>query len=441
MNSCLLKEAQILYLVYREGLSSVFQSQVLTPLSLLATQGYGVQLGIFTPLGQFFRRDSRRKWQAQFATMGQSLRGRVHRIPSPPTRARWLWNDVRGLRAWISRCSEATAPFVLHCRCVEATTIAIRARAQFPLAKVIFDCRGDEPAEFGEQHRLTAEQMNTWPPELARRYRLLKQDTDTAVNQADAVVCVSHALAESLQQQRDLKEARVGVVPCCVDLKAFDFPCETRSQVRLKLGVSKNLVITYCGSLAWYQLPEHSIRVFKLLAQLTSAAHFLAVTTQPAGMRALLRKAGISETDATVLSLPPHDVPEYLTASDAGLLLRENSQVNHVAAPVKFGEYLASGTPVILTPGIGDYSEATVRFRLGEVIDLRESDTQLRERLRPWLKKIVSENGAIRERCRAFVREHLDWSRHLPTVTGLYARLLKNPPLVKDFHVETGRHT
>lgn len=49
-------------------------------------------------------------------------------------------------------------------------------------------------------------------------------------------------------------------------------------------------------------------------------------------------------------------VKKYLSAANAGIIMRKDVTVNNVESPIKVGEYLACGLPVILTKGIGDYS-------------------------------------------------------------------------------------
>jgi len=42
-----------------------------------------------------------------------------------------------------------------------------------------------------------------------------------------------------------------------------------------------------------------------------------------------------------------------------------------VASPIKFGEYLCCGLPVIMTPGIGDTEEIIEKHRIGRLLDLK----------------------------------------------------------------------
>ena len=46
--------------------------------------------------------------------------------------------------------------------------------------------------------------------------------------------------------------------------------------------------------------------------------------------------------------------------------------VNNVASPIKVAEYLACGLPVIMTQGIGDYSEDLAREPVGLLLDERK---------------------------------------------------------------------
>ena len=51
--------------------------------------------------------------------------------------------------------------------------------------------------------------------------------------------------------------------------------------------------------------------------------------------------------------------------------MRDNVLVNNVASPVKVAEYLACGLPIIMTKGIGDYSEDLNREGIGLLLDDR----------------------------------------------------------------------
>ncbi len=55
-----------------------------------------------------------------------------------------------------------------------------------------------------------------------------------------------------------------------------------------------------------------------------------------------------------IRSLQHEEVPEWLSAMDAGLALMRPGPATRASAPTKVGEYLASGMAVAATVGVGD---------------------------------------------------------------------------------------
>jgi hypothetical protein len=170
-------------------------------------------------------------------------------------------------------------------------------------------------------------------------------------------------------------------------------------------------------------MPNESLKLFNRLKLIEPRAYFLAITTQPDGMRRVIRHAGLRPEDAMVVSVPHDEVASYLTAADVGLLLREKSPVNEVASPVKFGEYLASGTPVIMSDGIGDYSALTRRERLGLVLDSNWSDDIVTAQLRRFFLDYAAATTEWRSRCRRSADQFLNFSQYVPSMVEVYRHL------------------
>ena len=127
-------------------------------------------------------------------------------------------------------------------------------------------------------------------------------------------------------------------------------------------------------------------------------------------MHAAILDAGVEQSTTTVMSVTSDEVPQILAASDLGLLLRENSIVNAVASPVKFGEYMAAGIPLLISQGIGDYSDAVRDQGLGICVDIGTSDENLQRMLAEGLPAII--DHSLRERCRAFAYDNLRWDNY-----------------------------
>jgi len=418
-------QVDLVYAVRSEALSSVFTSQVLARLSGFG-EGLAIEVVVLTPIGQRLRPKWRRLTNGLVETARSSHNLTLRYLPSPPTRAQWLWDEGRMFCQWLRR-RYGSQPVVVQCRNAPMTALAIAARQRLPHLRVIFDCRGALADEFLNEHRLEETGRARWAPDARQTYDELHRSEALAARESDAVFCVSHAMVDLLRARYDVPEDRFTMVPCCVSDGALAGRPESRQQLRSSLGLADRLVVVYSGSLAWYQLPAESLRVFRLLQRIHPSAHFLALTTDPDRMQVQLRQAGITGGAATVLSLAPEAVPDYLAAADLGLLLRESTLLNRVASPVKFGEYLASGTPVILTDGIGDYSAMAKSHRLGIVVELGQDDSRLEAQLRSGTEATDMLEPRARERCRSFAATHLCWRRYLPTVRSVYDRLAGAP--------------
>ena len=151
------------------------------------------------------------------------------------------------------------------------------------------------------------------------------------------------------------------VIPTFASRKQFFFDPERRKGTRQALGLQARYVVISSVSLrGHWQVPEKLVEAFLTIRQVRPTARFL-VLTQGTDRRYIephLERAGVAADDVRLLSCPHTQVVDHLCAADVGLLLRERHPVNEVAAPGTFAEYVLSGLPIIMTEGIGDFSEA-----------------------------------------------------------------------------------
>ena len=410
-------KTKLVYLVRRESLSSVFLSQVIRPMSLVAESGVDVEIAVLTPLGQIFRKPLRNRWADILAAVPTSLVGRVHRLPTPPSRMVWPWFEHMQLARYLRRRTQPGQLLIVQCRNSTATQLALHVKRWVPDIRVVFDCRGVLDHEFLYKHGVT---YDSAPESLRNEAAKITQEQQIAAVQSDAVFCVSESMVCHLIQECGIAKEKCVVVPCCVDVAHFAQASERRDEMRQRLGLDQRFVVTYCGSLASYQMPEESIELFCRIKRIEPKAHFLAITTQPIAMEAAVRAAELSSQDATVVSVPHRQVAAYLAAADVGLLLRKRSPVNRVASPVKFGEYLASGTPVILSDEIGDYSKLAPLQRVGMVLNSDWPEALVTQRLQEFLQSYASSTSEWRCRCQQTAHRHLDFANHLPKIRQTY---------------------
>lgn len=180
------------------------------------------------------------------------------------------------------------------------------------------------------------------------QYRFLKQKESRVIGKADRILTRTKAAIPLLTGTPS--DPRFHVVSNGRDPRQFrPLSADERERIRTGLGLDeKELVLVYCGSLG----PQYCVQEMLALPELAAvhgiACKLLVLTGSPE-----LLGAGLSER-VIVRSLPFSEVPRYLGAADIGLAIREPFPSMAGVAPIKLGEYLLCGLPVLASRGIGD---------------------------------------------------------------------------------------
>jgi glycosyltransferase involved in cell wall biosynthesis len=403
--------AKLIHVIGNEILSPIVESQVYRPLAAQASrEGAEGMVVAVLPLGYLLRSRLRRavgdllqRYLEQYGISTRIVYGGTSRL-----RAR-AW-EVASLRHCLRKALPSRKGSVVLGRNCQAASLVLDAVAGLKHApQTVFDCRGDEPFEVVGTLGGGWDPQN-WSQKVKEAFDLEQRQQSRAC-QADRIIAVSEIMAKVLHERHGADLAKVTLKPCAVDLAVF--PPPDKQAARKLLGFDDRLVVSYLGSLAWYQLPDQGIRLFKLIKQHRPEALFLGITTEPERLMAMLAEAGLGAGDFKVISVPSKDVAKYLPAADLGLLLREANPVNAVASPVKFAEYLACGLPVLVTTGIGDYSSIVEKERLGGVVDIHDDDQTLSAALSGILQRLDAD-GQSGGRARRFAEETLNLAPKQP---------------------------
>jgi glycosyltransferase involved in cell wall biosynthesis len=90
---------------------------------------------------------------------------------------------------------------------------------------------------------------------------------------------------------------------------------------------------------------------------------------------------------------------------DFGVIFRDDRIRSKVCAPIKLGEYLASGLPVLCMNQIGDTDEIVSEYKVGIVI---EDEKEIQNKLKEIIE--LKNDPEIRLRCRKAAEEKLSLS-------------------------------
>lgn len=184
-------------------------------------------------------------------------------------------------------------------------------------------------------------------------------------NESRRIICERHP---------HLNEGQIFRVVNGKDISVFNaIPDEKRQEMRTSLGVLKEeVLVVYCGTIApQYCLDEMFHWFNKLLAQGVKA-RFMLLTGQVDIVKAH-DQYQVFEDQIILKTVQAKEVPRYLGASDVALGFRRAKFSMKGVAPIKIGEYLLCGLPVICSKGIGD-TEKDLQD-LGSVIVIDECNT------------------------------------------------------------------
>jgi glycosyltransferase involved in cell wall biosynthesis len=309
----------------------------------------------------------------------------------------------------------AFAPDYVYIRSYVNLALARRIAAR-TAAQTVFDVRGLTQAEKIEQ--------NEHVRGLARRAALHARAAligvleRRAVRRADKVLAVSHALAHWMR--RHTGRGDIEVVPCCVDAETFKPDLAARAQVRRDLAWAEDdPVVVYSGSMSVQQRIEETLRLLAQAQRMNPRIKVLLLTYHQAQAMNLAKRCELAEGSFAVRSAPNSQVPRWLSAADAAILLRQNILMNNVASPIKVGEYLACGLPIICSRGIGDHSGLVERTGAGVLLEDAELASAGPRKACELLAQACG--GAMRDRARAVALENLAWSAHVDTYRRVYS--------------------
>ena len=192
------------------------------------------------------------------------------------------------------------------------------------------------------------------------QYKLMKSAETKMLKSADAVITRSQkAIDIHIDHIGESFRSKFSVVYNGRDKNLFAYQAQLREKVRQELGLKDELLFVYAGSLGPQYCLTEMLEIFQAYAE-KRAAKFLILT----GNTAFAEQNIPLELKAHVIlkSVPSEKVSFYLNGGDVAFGLRKPTFSMQGVAPIKLGEYLLCGLPVIASKGIGDTEKILENF-------------------------------------------------------------------------------
>jgi hypothetical protein len=264
-------------------------------------------------------------------------------------------------------------------------------------AKLAFDADGfmqDERVEFGD-----------WDPEGAN-YRVLREVEAQTVRAADTVITRTERAKRILLARAgpSVDPHNIHVIPNAKDEHAFRplSPSE-RESVRKSLRVpGDSMLLVYCGSVGDQYHPREMLDFFRHVRAFRSDAKMLLLTGHEERARNEAQAARLDADSLIIRRVPPDEVPGYLGAADIAVAFRTPSFSQQAVSPIKIGEFLLCGLPIVTNAGVGDLDDHLCGFPGAHVVNGLDPKTLLAAA--KWA--VAADLGALRAPCRSRGLEH-----------------------------------
>jgi len=219
------------------------------------------------------------------------------------------------------------------------------------------------------------------------QYKLMKSAETKMLKNADAVITRSQkAIEVHLETIGAESRNKFSVVFNGRNKDHFKLNSEARQKAREELKLTDEFLFVYAGSLGpQYCFPE-MLEIF-INHTTTHDSKFLILT----GNIHFAKQNIPAELTSNIIlkSVQSAEVPFYLNAGDVAFALRQPSHSMQGVAPIKLGEYLLCGLPVIASKGIGDTDDILENFDECYLFDHSSGLQTQKQNIAEFLEKAI----------------------------------------------------
>ncbi|MGC3947720.1 MAG: glycosyltransferase [Chryseolinea sp.] len=244
------------------------------------------------------------------------------------------------------------------------------------------------------------------------RHRKLEKIEGTIITNADVVLTRTSVAADYLSKKYKAVRSKFIQVTNGRNPSLFNFSEEARSEVRSSLGIPMDAtVLVYCGSIGPQYGVDEMLYIHKRLREFKTNVFLLVITNNVERMNEKLKNT--QGENVVVKGVPVGEVPMYLSAADISLALRKDAFSMVGVSPIKLGEYLLMGLPVVASARIGDTEQILKDQDFAFVLD--NFDQSNLDNAISWLENVIPRADTIRTSVREFAMPRFSLERSVET--------------------------
>ena len=257
-----------------------------------------------------------------------------------------------------------------------------------------------------EPHSLYMKEFGIWSPQ-SLKYKILHQVEVWQATKADYVTAPTKHTVQLLKNWNS--KAHISRVPISVDTDKFSFSAAARTQIRQENGVPEGrYALLYLGKFGGIYYSVQEVAEFcKRLLDAEPSLFFFTISPNPSEeVEQAYLAAGLEPSDFVVLNkIPYSQIEGYISACDMGMIAIPPLDSQRYRTPVKIGNYLACGLPILLNKGIADDDDMAKEENVGVVFDSL-SQTAIDVPLQQLRQLMQEDTPPLQARCRAAAIRH-----------------------------------
>lgn len=258
------------------------------------------------------------------------------------------------------------------------------------------------------------------------------KDIETYVEKnSDYLSCVSESFKEKVLSDHRYKLSNIEVIPCCIDSDMFKYEPVIRKEIREKLGISNKFVLVYSGSLSGWQLPGRMVEVFKIFSSLIKNSYFLMLTNEIEYAESLFTGSCIEKYTYTIMNKPYSELCKFLSAGDLGFMLRKDDELNNISRPVKFAEYISCGVPVISSKGLKDVLDIINNYDMGFILEDPFNNREV-EKIAVKIKDRMEiiKSDSYKKKISDLIKNVMSWDYYTSVIEDIYKKCYEDSGIV-----------
>lgn len=275
-----------------------------------------------------------------------------------------------------------------------------------------------------EPHAAYMEEAGVWK-KTSWEYRLLKFHEAKVAKNAYKIITATSSFKQKLIDDYIIIESKILVMKSCVDTQKFNFNLSARNEIRNELNIKADqLVISYLGKLGGMYMDEE---LFKFFSHCNNSYpdrfYFMIFNNLPSeDVYKRLEFYNIPVKRVFHKCLEKHEVADYLSAADFGFVGVRPFPSKLFCSPIKNGEYLACGLPLIIPDNVSeDVKDIKEDKLLGICVDEKElcHGNSLVDNLISYY--LINERTAVTRACHSYARVTRDINLGIEVVNKTFS--------------------